>query len=87
MAIEDFDEWDDDDFANDFDDDLDDDFDEFTPEEIAEIKRAEQDANMGFTFEHVYIAGKSCLKCNKCKRTAEIYERPFPHRFDCPMKR
>jgi hypothetical protein len=82
---EDFDDYMD---ERDPDDDFSDlDFDEFTEEEIAEIRRAEQDANMGFTYEHTYVDGKSCLKCNKCGRTAEIYDRPFPHRFDCPMKR
>ena len=83
---EDFDDYMDEQYDDDEDGDDDLDY-EFTEEEIAEIRRAEQDANMGFTYEHTYVDGKSCLKCNKCKRTAEIYERPFPHRFDCPMKR
>jgi predicted metal-binding protein len=82
---EDFDDYMDEEYFEDGDDfDLDD---EFTEEEIAEIRRAEQDANMGFTYTHTYVDGKSCLKCNKCGRTAEFGDRPFPHRFDCPMKR
>jgi hypothetical protein len=90
--IEDFDdneEFDDDEWEDDLVNDLngDDLDDEFTDEEIAEIKRAEQDANMGFTYTHTYIDGKSALKCNKCGRTAELGDRPFPHRFDCPMRR
>jgi len=78
-----------DDYMDENADDLDfDDLDfEFTEEEIAEIRRAEQDANMGFTFEHTYVDGKSCLKCNKCERTAEFGERPFPHKLNCPMRR
>jgi len=61
--------------------------DEFTPEEIAKIKRSIQEANMGFTYEMLKTDdGKYVFKCNKCGRQAEVRERPFPHRFDCPMK-
>jgi predicted metal-binding protein len=87
MMAEDFDDYMDEDL-DDFDDDFDeDDFDEeFTEEDLAEIKRAEQDINMGFTYTHMFVDGKSCLKCDKCGRTAKFGERPFPHRFDCPMR-
>ena len=69
--------------AHDFDDD------EFTPEEIAKIKRAEQDANMGFTYEMLPSDGDYGFKfkCNKCGRTADFHERPFPHKLNCPMRR
>jgi predicted metal-binding protein len=83
MAI-DFDDYMDEQYE---DDDFEDFDDEFTEEDLAEIRRAEQDANMGFTFEHVYMDGKSCLKCNKCGRTAGFDERPFPHKYACPMTR
>ena len=87
MAI-DFDDYMDEQYFEDGDpSDLDDEDFEFTEEEIAEIRRAEQDANMGFTFTHTYVDGKSVLKCDKCGRTAEFGERPFPHKYNCPMKR
>jgi hypothetical protein len=61
--------------------------DELSPEDIADLKRSLQDANMGFTFTTVTMEnGGWGFKCNKCKRIAEIRERPFPHKFDCPMR-
>lgn len=80
-------DFDDEEFDEDFDDEEFDDAD-LTEDEIAEIKRAEQDINMGFTFTSFHDEnGKWCLKCDKCQRTAEVGERPFPHKYDCPMKR
>lgn len=68
---------------------MDEDFDfdeEFTPEQIADIKRSIQDANEGFTYE--MIPGEHWeFKCNKCGRQANFHEKPFPHKFNCPMKR
>lgn len=75
---------------NEIDWDEDDEFDEdeLSPEEIAEIRRDMQDANMGFVYEMVDGEdGSFAFKCGKCKRVASIHERPFPHRFDCPMKK
>ena len=71
--FEDEDEWDDDD--------------ELSPEDLADIKREEQDANMGFGYETVFdeVDGVK-LRCMKCKRMAGLGERPFPHKFDCPMR-
>ena len=60
---------------------------EFSPEEIAKIKRSIQEANMGFTYEMLKTDdNRFVFKCNKCGRSADIGEKPFPHRFDCPMK-
>jgi hypothetical protein len=62
--------------------------DELSPEEIAEIKRGMQDAMMGFAYEMIDGEdGSFAFKCGKCSRVASIHERPFPHKFDCPMKR
>ena len=60
--------------------------DEFSPEEIAQIKRAQQDANMGYTYTSVYIDGEHHFKCNKCGRSAPLRERPFPHKLNCPLR-
>jgi hypothetical protein len=61
--------------------------DELTPDEIADIKRAEQDANMGFTYEMTHDEdGNIAFKCNQCGRVGEIRERPFPHKLNCPMR-
>jgi hypothetical protein len=74
-----------DDFDEQYEDGLDD---EFTPEEIAEIKRGNQDALMGFAYEVVDGEdGDFAFKCGKCGRVANIHETPFPHKFGCPMKR
>lgn len=60
---------------------------ELTPEEIADIKRGIQEANMGFTYEMLKTEdGSFAFKCNKCGRSAEIHERPFPHKLNCPMR-
>lgn len=65
----------------------DDDFDyEFSPDDIAKIKRSIQEANMGFTFEMLHTEEGYFFKCNKCGRQGAFHEKPFPHRFDCPMK-
>ena len=61
--------------------------DEFTPEQIAQIKRAEQDANMGFTYEMLKDdEGDFVFKCSKCGRVGGVCERPFPHKLNCPMR-
>jgi hypothetical protein len=61
--------------------------DEFTPDELAKIRRGIQEANMGFTYEMLKTDdGCYVFKCNKCNRSAGIGEKPFPHRFNCPMK-
>jgi hypothetical protein len=77
--------------ASDFEDfedecDFDDENDELTPEEIAEIKRGDQDVMMGFAYEMVDGEEGLAFKCGKCGRIASIREKPFPHKFDCPMK-
>jgi hypothetical protein len=78
--------------ATDFDDYEDDEWedidDELTPEEIADIRRDIQDANLGFAYEMVDGEdGGFAFKCGKCGRVASIHERPFPHKLNCPMKR
>jgi hypothetical protein len=58
-----------------------------TPEEIASIERAMQDMNDGFGYEWLTDEpGLMVFKCLKCGRTAELHERPFPHKYDCPMR-
>ena len=76
-----------------YDNDFDDEFtyeggcDELTPEEVARIERGIQEVRMGFTYQMLKTEdGSYVFKCNKCDRTAEIDERPFPHKFNCPMK-
>lgn len=61
---------------------------ELSPEEIASIERAMQDMNDGFGYELLQGEDKSdwTFKCLKCGRTAELHERPFPHKYDCPMR-
>ena len=80
-------EYEDEEFVEDFDDEDFDDF-EFSPEDIAEIKRAKQDAAMGFTYEMLFGPDRKPfdVRCNKCKREGNMLEKPFPHRFDCPMR-
>ena len=53
----------------------------------AELKRRIQDCNDGFTYEMVKLDGKHAFKCNKCGRTAQIHERPFPHKLNCEMRK
>ena len=48
-----------------------------------QIKEAQQSVNDGFFY--TFIDGE--LKCNKCGRFGILRERPFPHRYDCPMKK
>jgi len=68
-------------------DEYDNDFDhEFTPEEVARIKRSIQDAAMGFTYEMVDSEEGFMFKCNKCGRVSDLHDRPFPHKLNCPMK-
>ncbi len=58
-----------------------------TPEEIRSIQTAMQDMNDGFGYEWLTEAdGDMVFKCLKCGRTADIHQRPFPHKYDCPMK-
>lgn len=58
-----------------------------SPEEIAEIERSIQDMNDGFGYEWLNDAeGVMVFKCLKCGRTADMHERPFPHKYDCPMR-
>jgi hypothetical protein len=69
------------------DEDWEEDF-ELTPEDIAKIKRGIQEANMGFTYEMLKTDdGSFAFKCNKCGRTGEIHEKPFPHKLNCPMRK
>ena len=82
--MEDFEEFEDDEFDDEFDDE---ELDEFSPEMIAELKRRMQDANDGFTYEMVMLDGERAFKCNKCGRTAPIHDRPFPHKLNCPMRK
>jgi hypothetical protein len=58
-----------------------------TEEEIRSIERAMQDMNDGFGYEWLTEAdGDMGFKCLKCGRTADIHQRPFPHKYDCPMR-
>jgi hypothetical protein len=62
---------------------------EITPEFEAELRARMQEADEGFYYTSlVDEKGQSLHKfeCNKCKRIGDILERPFPHRYDCPMK-
>jgi len=71
-----------------------DDFEDFDPdtwepteEEIRSIENAMQDMNDGFGYEWLTEEpGLMVFKCLKCGRTAELHERPFPHKYDCPMR-
>jgi hypothetical protein len=60
---------------------------ELSEEDIAKIKRGIQEANMGFTYEMVKDEEGFVFKCNQCGRQAEIHERPFPHKLNCPMRK
>jgi len=80
------DKWDGSKYA-DIDDSSECDFGEPTPKEIAEIERAMQDMNDGFGYEWLTEEpGDMVFKCLKCGRTADIHQRPFPHKYDCKMK-
>jgi hypothetical protein len=57
-----------------------------TPEEIASIERAIQDMNDGFGYEMLTDQEGFTFKCLKCGRVAELRQRPFPHKYDCPMR-
>lgn len=64
----------------------DDDF-ELDEETIKSIKQAMQDMNDGFGYEWLTDEpGDMVFKCLKCGRTADIHQRPFPHKYNCPMK-
>lgn len=57
-------------------------------EEIAAIERAMQDMRDGFGYEWLTDEeGDMVFKCLKCGRKADLHERPFPHKFDCPMRK
>jgi hypothetical protein len=61
-----------------------------TPEEIAQIEQGMQDLNDGFGYEMLNDdEGKLTwtFKCLKCGRIAELHERPFPHKLECPMRK
>jgi hypothetical protein len=63
---------------------------DLTLQQMAELECSIQDCNDGFYFTNVedeegHLTRE--LECNKCKRIGKMLERPFPHRFDCPMKR
>jgi hypothetical protein len=73
--FEDFEDWDGDDW-------------EPTDEEIREIERAMQDMRDGFGYEWLSDEdGDMVFKCMKCGRKADLHERPFPHKLDCPMRK
>lgn len=60
---------------------------ELSEQEIKEIERAMQDMNDGFGYRLLTeTEGEMVFKCLKCGREAAIHERPFPHKYDCPMK-
>lgn len=63
-------------------------FDEWEPsaEEIAQIKRAMQDANDGFTYRMLNPGVDWSCECNKCGRVGDLLEKPFPHKLDCEMR-
>jgi hypothetical protein len=49
-----------------------------------------QDSNDGLTYEMVRDKDGHLtwdLKCGKCGRVGNFHERPFPHKYDCPMRR
>ncbi len=52
----------------------------------AALKRSIQDANDGFTYTGGRDEDGLFMKCNKCGRKAPVFERPFPHKYECPMK-
>jgi hypothetical protein len=66
-------------------------------EEIAKIKQGMQEANMGLTYtmlndedglekdENGDLTWR--VECNKCGRIGSMMEKPFPHKFDCPMRK
>lgn len=60
--------------------------DDIDPETMASIERAMQDLNDGFGYEMLNDGDGFTFKCLKCARVADINERPFPHRYDCPMR-
>lgn len=74
---------------NDFHDTLD----EFgiTQEELeANLKQAVQDCNDGFTYTMLQDENGKIghdLRCDKCQRVGKLFERPFPHKLNCPMAR
>ena len=60
----------------------------WTPGLEAELKQSIQDCNDGFTYEMLPDEGEGWrFKCNKCDRVADIHERPFPHKLNCPMRK
>lgn len=81
--------------ADDFDDFMDEEWDgddgwDPTEAELAEIERAMQDLRDGFGYEWLSDeeGGMGMMfKCMKCGRKADMTERPFPHKLDCPMRK
>lgn len=65
--------------------------DELTDEELAAVlKHAMQEMNAGFYYSNLVDEnGKWTgeLQCNKCKRVAQFGESPFPHKYECPMRK
>jgi hypothetical protein len=61
-----------------------------SPEQIAKIKRAMQEANDGLTYTMLFDereGHKWDMKCNPCGRVGNLMEKPFPHKLNCPMRR
>lgn len=52
----------------------------------ADLKRSLQDANDGYTYTMGRDEDGLFMQCNKCGRKAPIMERPFPHKYACPMR-
>ena len=61
-----------------------------TEQELADIKRADQDIWDGFSYttlsEESGRPGSWRLRCDKCGRIGDIMDRPFPHRYGCPVR-
>ena len=53
-----------------------------TEQDLADLRRAEQDMRDGFAY--AMVEGFR-LRCGKCGREGEVGDRPFPHRYGCPM--
>jgi hypothetical protein len=70
--------------------------DEFDPSDlmsektIAAIKRSMQEANMGHTYTMLFDKREGHewdVQCNPCGRIGNMLEKPFPHKFDCVMRK
>jgi len=63
---------------------------EMSEEDIAKIKRSIQEANMGLTYTMLFDEREGHewdMQCNPCGRIGSMMEKPFPHKFDCPMRK